>query len=125
LVNFSVILLFSFLGILLAWQTQFPDTIAPQEAFDDWNLLAAGAWLGVLTLFSYLLNNFAIRYAGASLASIVGATGPAITALLALVLIGEALLTRQWLGMSLVVIGVLGLNVEKTIVARKKAAASK
>jgi drug/metabolite transporter (DMT)-like permease len=125
LVNFSVILLFSFLGILLAWQTQFPDTIAPQEAFDDWNLLAAGAWLGVLTLFSYLLNNFAIRYAGAALASIVGATGPAITALLALVLIGEALLTRQWLGMSLVVIGVLGLNVEKTIVARKKAAASK
>lgn len=125
LVNFSVILLFSFLGILLAWQTQFPDTIAPQEAFDDWNLLAAGAWLGVLTLFSYLLNNFAIRYAGASLASIVGATGPAITALLALLLIGEALLTRQWLGMSLVVLGVLGLNVEKTIVARKKAAASK
>ncbi len=126
LVNFSVILVFSWLGILLAWLTPYlPDTIAPQEAFNDWKLLAAAAWLGVLTLFSYLLNNFAIRYAGASFASIVGATGPAITALLALVLIGEQLEPVQVLGMFLVVLGVLGLNVEKTIVARKKAAASK
>ncbi|MGL5081568.1 MAG: EamA family transporter [Microcoleaceae cyanobacterium] len=84
-------------------------------------LLIGGLILGVLTLFSYLLNNFAIRYAGAALASIIGTTGPALTALFAWLIIGEKLSGWQVGGMFLVISGVAVMSFERMSIAQKKA----
>lgn len=62
--------------------------------------------LGILTLFSYLLNNCAIRLAGAALSAIVGTLGPGLTGILALLILGENLRETQWLGLSVVTISV-------------------
>ena len=76
--------------------------------------------MGVLTLSSYLLNNFAIRSAGASLASIIGTTGPALTALFAFWIIGEAIKQQQIYGMALVILGVGAMSIERMIGSKRK-----
>ncbi len=85
-------------------------------------LIIGGVVLGVLTLCSYLLNNFAIRSAGAALASIIGTSGPALTALFAFFIIGEALTPKQILGMALVILGVGAMSFERLVKSKKKAA---
>lgn len=82
-------------------------------------LFWSGIWLGLLTLISYVLNNFAIRYAGASLASIIGATGPVMTALFGFFLIGEQLAGNQIFGMLVVTAGVVALSLERMFLTSK------
>ncbi|MDF2207655.1 EamA family transporter [Arthrospira platensis NCB002] len=111
LVNFASIFVFCSLSLML-----LPDNLGLEVNPDLWNpIIIGGAILGVLTLLSYLLNNFAIRSAGAALASIIGTSGPALTALLAFLIIGEALSFKQISGMGLVIIGVGSMSVERIV----------
>jgi len=82
-------------------------------------LLTYGGGLGLLTLVSYLLNNLAVRSAGATLAAIVSASGNALTAVLAWILIQETLKAGQWLGIGLVTASVMLLSAERLIVAKR------
>nr|WP_290222098.1 DMT family transporter [Trichocoleus desertorum] len=69
--------------------------------------------LGTATLLGYLFTNIGIRLIGAAPASIISATGPAFTAVLAWLIIQDQLQSRQWLGVLLVTLGVAGLNFER------------
>jgi len=82
-------------------------------------LLMSSVVLGVLTLGSYMLNNIAIRFAGSALASIIGTSGPALTALFGWIAIGERLQLRQWGGVGLVTLGVVGLSLERMLKAKR------
>ncbi|MDY6939679.1 MAG: EamA family transporter [Cyanobacteriota bacterium] len=120
--NFLTVFVLSLVGVLIAGTTGWGAMEVPQgEAI---SLLAGGVWLGVLTLASYIFNNFAIKYSDASLASIVGATGPVMTALFAWILVNEVMQPLQIGGMVLVTIGVVGLSLERILLAKKEARSS-
>jgi drug/metabolite transporter (DMT)-like permease len=72
-----------------------------------------GIVLGTLTLIGYLANNFGVRFMGAARASIIASSGPAATAILALLLIRNQLQAIQWLGIVLVTVGVAALSFER------------
>ncbi|MGL4501449.1 MAG: EamA family transporter [Planktothrix sp.] len=117
LVNFASIFVFSSVSLML-----IPDSLGINIQPGVWNgLMIGGVVLGVLTLSSYLLNNFAIRAAGASLASIIGTTGPALTALFAFWIIGEAIKQQQIYGMALVILGVGAMSIERMMGSKRKA----
>lgn len=111
-INFSVILIFASLTLPL-----FPFTVQPE----NWVPLIGGTIaLAATTLIGYALNNFAIPMIGAPLASVVAATGPGLTSLMALVFIGEGLGLNEWLGVIIVTLWVLGISVDN--MNRQKAA---
>jgi drug/metabolite transporter (DMT)-like permease len=86
--------------------------------------LGAGL-LGLLTLVGYLLNNYGVKLLGAAQASILAASGPVVTAVLAYLLTpGEksALLFIQWMGVVLVTLGVISLSLERLHSQRRQAA---
>lgn len=117
LVNFASIFVFSCVSLML-----LPDSLGINIQPGVWNgLMIGGVVLGVLTLSSYLLNNFAIRSAGAALASIIGTTGPALTALFAFWIIGEAIKQQQIYGMALVILGVGAMSIERMMGSKRKA----
>ena len=81
--------------------------IAPEA----WTTLLAMTLLSAtLTLVAYLLNNFGIRYIGASLTALISACSPALTAIFAWWALQEALQTQQIVGIGLVTIGVSALS---------------
>lgn len=87
------------------------------------NLPWAALWVGALlsaiaTSTGHLLNNFGIRMIGATTASMIGATNPALTVVLAWVTIQETLNFLQILGVILVTLSVAMLSRER----RKKPA---
>jgi drug/metabolite transporter (DMT)-like permease len=116
LVSFAAIFVFSGISLMFPLPEGLGVVIEPNT---QTGLLIGGTILGLLTLGSYLLNNFAIRFAGPALASIVGASGPALTALFSLFLIAEALKTQQWIGLGLVTLGVLGMSLERMLAPKK------
>ncbi|WP_413163047.1 EamA family transporter [Capilliphycus salinus ALCB114379] len=121
LVNFASIFVFCCVSLMI-----LPDNLGMDVDLGVWQgLIIGGVVLGVLTLCSYLLNNFAIRSAGAALASIIGTSGPALTALFAFFIIGEALTLKQIGGMALVILGVGAMSVERLMASNKKADSSK
>jgi drug/metabolite transporter (DMT)-like permease len=79
--------------------------------------------LAVTTLTGYALNNFGIPMIGAAFASVVSASGPALTSLLAVGVISESLALNQWLGVGLVTLWVIGISVDN--MSRQKQAAKK
>ena len=116
LVNFAAIFVFTALSL---W-VPLPAQLAPKIDPNVWTgLIIGGVILGVLTLFSYLLNNFAIRFAGAALASVIGTLGPALTGLFGLFLIGENLQPIQWFGMAVVTLSVGGMSLERMLATKK------
>ena len=118
LVNFASIFVFSCLSLMF-----LPNNLGIEIEPNVWNgLIWGGIVLGILTLCSYLLNNFAIRSAGAALASIIGTSGPALTALFAFFIIGEALTLKQVMGMTLVILGVAAMSIERMLTPKKKTA---
>ena len=118
LVNFAAIFVFSALSLWVPLGENF----APKIDQNVWpGLIVGGVVLGVLTLFSYLLNNFAIRYAGAALASVIGTLGPALTALFGFVIINEKLQPVAILGMAVVTFSVAAMSVERILAPQKKA----
>ncbi len=85
-------------------------------------LLIGGMILGVLTLLGYLLNNFAIRSMGAARASIVSSIGPAMTAIMAMLIVPSPknfLQGVQVAGILLVTLAVAALSLEKLKVRSK------
>ncbi|GAB4157086.1 MAG: hypothetical protein Fur0046_36990 [Cyanobacteria bacterium J069] len=91
-------------------------------------LLLGGLVLGTLTLFGYLLNNLGVRLMGAARASIISASGPVLTALLAYLITPSdrtELQPVQWFGILVVTLGVLGLSFERMRMQSKAASAAK
>jgi len=118
LVNFAAIFVFSSLSLWVPLSENF----APKIDQNVWpGLIVGGVVLGVLTLFSYLLNNFAIRFAGAALASVIGTLGPALTALFGFIIINEKLQPVAIFGMLVVTLSVGAMSVERIIAPQKKA----
>jgi drug/metabolite transporter (DMT)-like permease len=118
LVNFGAIFVFSALSL---W-VPLSENLAPKIDHNVWpGLIVGGVILGVLTLFSYLLNNFAIRFAGAALASVIGTLGPALTALFGFVIINEKLQPVAIFGMAVVTLSVAAMSVERIVAPQKKA----
>lgn len=118
LVNFAAIFVFSSLSLWVPLSENF----APKIDQNVWpGLIVGGVVLGVLTLFSYLLNNFAIRFAGAALASVIGTLGPALTALFGFIIINEKLQPVAILGMAVVTLSVGAMSVERIMAPQKKA----
>jgi drug/metabolite transporter (DMT)-like permease len=123
LVNFAAIFVFSAISLIIlpfGIGLGLPERWAVVVDPTVWTgLIWGGFLLGVLTLFSYLLNNFAIRFAGAALASVIGTLGPALTALFALIIINETIPWIQVSGLFLVTLGVLGMTLEKILMPKK------
>lgn len=118
LVNFAAIFVFSALSLWVPLSENF----APKIDQNVWpGLIVGGVVLGVLTLFSYLLNNFAIRFAGAALASVIGTLGPAMTALFGFLIINEKLQPVAILGMAVVTLSVAAMSVERMVAPQQKA----
>jgi len=86
-------------------------------------LLIGGLVLGTLTLIGYLLNNLGVQRMGAARASIIAASGPVLTALLAFLITGDALQVVQWGGIVLVTVGILGLSLERMVMQKRAAKA--
>ncbi|TVQ51654.1 MAG: DMT family transporter [Spirulina sp. DLM2.Bin59] len=115
-VNFAVILIFSALSLFFPYAQQ---SIIVEPTM--WTpLIFSGLVLGALTLLSYLANNIGISYIGAARASIFGASGPALTSILAWLIIGRNMLLIQVFGMVIVSLGVLGQNLERLIGKKAK-----
>jgi drug/metabolite transporter (DMT)-like permease len=102
--KFSIILLLG--GAILPFMDHQVDPL------HNMDLLYGTLILATTTLVGYLLQNFGVPLVGPSLASVIGASGPAVTALMALVLIDETLNLQQALGVFLVTLWVLGISVE-------------
>lgn len=121
-INFGTIFVFSAISLLLTFTPFLPDSwsidVAPGKGF---SVLLSGIILGVLTLLSYLSNNIGISYIGAAISSIFGATGPVLTSLLSLIVIGKTLTGQQVGGMLVVTAGVLALNLERMLGTKAKA----
>ena len=81
--------------------------------------LTVSAWwtLAALVVFSTVLPLFlmaeGVRRIGASQASLISTLGPPATAIMAQELTGEILAPAQWLGIALVLIGVMALEVRR------------
>ncbi|HEY9836984.1 MAG TPA: EamA family transporter, partial [Vampirovibrionales bacterium] len=119
-INFSVILMLAIPFVLLG---------SSEGNFFSWNVLEqnwTALWTGSIalaatTLIGYALNNFAIPMIGAPLASVVAATGPGLTSLMALLFIGEGLGLNEWLGVFIVTLWVLGISVDNMTKQKKPA----
>ncbi|NEQ29814.1 MAG: DMT family transporter [Leptolyngbya sp. SIO4C5] len=103
--SFSITLGLSWLSLLF-WREQFT------------SLAWTGLWIGgvlsaIFTLTGHLLNNFGIRLIGATRASMVGASNPALTVLLAWLAIQESLSGLQLIGVGVVTLSVALLSQEK------------
>jgi drug/metabolite transporter (DMT)-like permease len=86
-------------------------------------LIGGSLILGGLTLTGYLLNNFGVRFIGAAHASIIAASGPALTALLAVIINpGDRtfLSLAQIVGIMVVTLGVVTLSFEKMLIQQRK-----
>ena len=81
--------------------------------------LSVAAWwtLAALVVFSTVLPLFlmaeGVRRVGASQASLISTLGPPATAIMAQELTGEVLAPAQWLGIALVLIGVMALEMRR------------
>ncbi|MGF1490981.1 MAG: EamA family transporter [Microcoleaceae cyanobacterium] len=129
LVNFFCIFVFSSLsliGIGLSGDSLsfLPGIQLSIEPNSTQGLIIGSLILGGLTLCGYLLNNFAIRFAGAAEAAIIGAAGPALTALFAFFIIGESLSLQQIFGMILVILGVIAISLERMWTSKQKKASA-
>ncbi|QQE65890.1 EamA family transporter [Leptolyngbya sp. BL0902] len=98
--------------------------IQPSQPASAAGLYVGGLMLGFLTLLGYLFNNYGVKLMGAAQASIVAASGPVVTAVLAYVVLpGEksSLQFIQWMGVVLVTLGVVSLSLERLITLQRAA----
>jgi len=117
---YSVINFFVILVLATGAMRLFPSSVPEQ----NWPALWGGALiLAATTLTGYALNNFGIPMIGAAFASVISASGPALTSLLAVGIISESLALNQWLGVGLVTLWVIGISVDN--MSRQKQAAKK
>jgi drug/metabolite transporter (DMT)-like permease len=104
-ISFATTLLLSGVSLLL-WHSN--QTSVP------WLPLWIGGFLSALVTFSgHILNNIGIRMVGATTASMVGASNPALTVILAWLTINEALNHIQIAGVVIVTLSVGLLSIER------------
>ncbi|OLP20236.1 hypothetical protein BST81_00380 [Leptolyngbya sp. 'hensonii'] len=112
LVQFTTIFILTSLSLMV----DLPSDLKP-HVLDLPGFLVSCLVLGVLTLAGYLLNNFGVRYMGAGPASIIASSGPALTAILAFLLLPNSINNRIWpiqiIGIILVTLGVTALSFER------------
>jgi drug/metabolite transporter (DMT)-like permease len=79
-----------------------------------WTALWIGGVLSAITTFAgHILNNLGIRMVGATVAAMIGAANPALTAVLAWVGLQEQLTIVQVLGVIVVTLSVAGLSLKR------------
>lgn len=118
LMQFSTV--FSLTSLILIVGSFFG--LQPSQPTSTAGLYLSGLLLGVLTLLGYLFNNYGVKFMGAAQASIVAASGPVVTAILAyLITPGDksALQFIQWMGVILVTLGVTSLSLERLLTLRR------
>ena len=108
LLNLAIVLIFSALGVMISFPASWGVVFAPSLSS---NLVISGLVLGGVTLISYSFNTMGVARIGAASASVLGATLPILTALLAWILIQSPLTVPQVVGMVLVTLGVAALNI--------------
>ena len=81
-------------------------------------LLLMGALLCLATLSGYLFNNFGIKAIGAAPTAIIGSSGPAVTAILGLLVLSDILKPVQWAAILLVTVGVILMNLARARATR-------
>lgn len=108
LLNSAIVLIFSALGVIISFPASWGLVYAPSLGS---NLMISGLVLGGVALISYVFNTMGMKRIGAASASVLGATLPVLTALLAWILIQSPLTVSQIVGMVLVTIGVAALSI--------------
>jgi len=108
LLNLAIVLILSALGVMISFPASWGVVFAPSLSS---NLVISGLVLGGVTLISYSFNTMGVARIGAASASVLGATLPILTALLAWILIQSPLTVPQVMGMVLVTLGVAALNI--------------
>ncbi len=87
-----------------------------QDAQLAWTALWIGGLLSAIVTFAgHLMNNYGIRLVGATAASMIGATNPALTVILAWLAIQETLSELQLLGVGVVTMSVVLLSQERSL----------
>lgn len=87
---------------------------SPPSAQLDWTPMWIGSiFSGLVSFIGHTLNNLGIRTIGATTASIIGASSPAMTALVAWATISETLNVIQCVGIGIVTLGIALLSREK------------
>jgi drug/metabolite transporter (DMT)-like permease len=82
----------------------------------DWTPLWIGSiFSGIVSFLGHTLNNLGIRVIGATKASIIGASSPALTVLIAWATINETLSLIQIVGITVVTLGIILLSGERFI----------
>lgn len=105
-ISFATTLVLSLVSLLLGGR----------EEGLPWSWLWIGSAVSAIATFAgHLLNNIGIRLIGAASASIVGATNPALTVVLAWFMIQETLSGVQLGGVAIVTLGVVLLSQEKRL----------
>ncbi|BCL34230.1 DMT family transporter [Nostoc sp. MS1] len=103
-ISFASTLLLSGVSLLL---------FSPADSQFDWTPLWIGSiFSGIVSFIGHTLNNSGIRMIGATKASIVGSSSPALTALVAWATISETLSLIQSLGIVVVTLGIALLSGE-------------
>ena len=115
-INFALVLVFSSIALVAplpeAWQPDVMPRLFPGIAIGSLILAAT-------TIISFLCNNIGIKMIDAARASVLGAIVPALTALLALVVIQSTMQAEQIFGMSLVTLGVTAMSIDRIRRQRK------
>jgi len=110
LINFSTMLLLSFIGLMVAVPGDLGLAPDPSKLLE---IILSAFILGVLTLFGYVINNVGIRQLGAIRSAIIGASVPFLTVVFAGLLIQENLEFIQILGVLLITFGAAAFSFEK------------
>lgn len=109
-ISFATTLLFSGMSLLF-WQLPYTNLA--------WTpLWIGGIFSGLVSFLGHILNNIGIRSIGATAASIIGSSSPALTALVAWLIIHETLNTVQILGIGIVTLGIALLSGERALIKR-------
>ncbi|MDV2990843.1 MAG: hypothetical protein N4J56_000497 [Chroococcidiopsis sp. SAG 2025] len=109
-ISFATTLLLSGVSLLF-WRLPY-DNLA-------WTpLWIGGIFSGLVSFLGHILNNIGIRAIGATAASIIGSSSPALTALVAWIVIHETLNVIQILGIGIVTLGIALLSGERALIKR-------
>jgi drug/metabolite transporter (DMT)-like permease len=100
-VNFSLIFALSCLTIPL---------FASSLSLLTPSLFSICVLIALTTIGGYIFTNFGIQLMGAAQSSLISAIGPALTTLLAFLIVGDTLDISQLAGIFLVIVGVIWLN---------------
>jgi drug/metabolite transporter (DMT)-like permease len=76
--------------------------------------------VGIATVFAMLMTAEGVRRLGAQRASVISTVGPPATILLAVPLLGERMNLAQWLGVVLILAGILFMELSRTGASTKR-----